>query len=72
MSFMMSTRYYLYRSPWFMTFVVSNIALFFVFAAVIEQSIPPTILNYALLAVIVGLGIGAIGMGLEVAAELDE
>lgn len=67
-----SAQYYLYRSPWFMLFTVSNIAFFFVFAATLEGAFTSTQLGYALTIVVAAVGIGAAGMGLEVAAEMDE
>ena len=74
MSALASTRYYLYRSPWFMLFIVSSLILVFILAALFElgSEIPPQAFKYVLLFVIIGLGVGAAGMGLEVASELEE
>ena len=72
MDFVASTRYYLYRSPWFMTFMVSGLALFFVIALVFEGAIPEPYIGYTLAIVVLALGVGAAGMGFEVASEMDE
>lgn len=72
MSFIGSTQYYLYRSPPFMLFIVSGIALFFTVAAIIEGALRPPMATNAVMAVLAAMVFGAMGMGHEVAQDLDE
>lgn len=65
-------QYYMYRSVWVFTFIVSSTGLLCLPFLFLAGWIPPGLAEPVLLVLIILIGVGAAGMGLEVMQELDE
>lgn len=72
MNFIEGAKYYIVRSKWFALFNCSIFCIPFLMGAALEGNISYQLIEWGLLAILLGISVGVMGMGYEVIQEQSE